>query len=517
MTVRLRESAGARLASLVRGGDARGCADFFRGQSEPERRHLAKRATELFDEQRALVLPGETPEERKRCLSAARLALLATASERNVHVNLLRHLPDGEHAAEACDVIADRWPAGASARDAIVQLIHGSAACWALTCALEERGIGPPPDSQTLVVGFVRSVAPGGAPLTDRLRHGCALHRVVWHFFDVPAAGAALEWHDTRYADRFSDAILALAAEGVLPRDRLLDGVLAALALGAPSASWFASVHERLAPSLEEQAPRREGYLRLLALKSEDTWAVALPALSRLLACGALPADRLLQAVEATLSRQTKKNVTRLFRVLQAAVASSTEGRATAVVAACAGLRHAAVDVQSLALGIIEGGGSREDGPLIERLRADLEYLAPSNKQRLRAWLGEPPPAESDGQGPTTDSRLEPELIARARAIPGHWARLAGVDAALASLEGRSPHVPLQLNPLAIPRLGTPIRLVSDLDELVDSLASGGRMAARCRRPRTSRRWHRPPLSTAPAGLRSADGPAATPLHRACP
>jgi hypothetical protein len=460
-----REAAEAQLASYVRGGDARGCADFFRGQTKQQRNRLAKRAAE---ELRETFLPHGTADDRRR-RSVAALASLATASEREIHARLLLHVPDEEHSAEACDVIAERWPAGSAARDAVVTSIHESPVCWTLTCALEARGIGPPPDGRALVVGFIWSVGRHDVPLTELLRERTELHRIVWRLFDVPEAGASLHWHDDRRTFRFSDAIVTLAEEGVLPRDRLVDEILQALGLDAPWASWFASLHGRLAPSPEEQARRGDAYLRLLGCKSEGAWDVALPALTRLLASGALAPELLLQRTEATLATQTKKNVKRLLRVLQRAGKASTRGRAVAVLAACAGLRHSAADVQSLSIGIIEESGSREDGPLLQRLRADLDFLAPSNQQRLKAWLGDTPAAESgEGEMPVDPSVERAALLARARAVPERWAKLAGLHAAIASTDSPAAYVPLDLDPLSIPRLGTLIVPVADLDELID-------------------------------------------------
>ena len=118
--------------------------------------------------------------------------------------------------------------------------------------------------------------------------------------FEVEGGGEnSLAAHDkyTMAEKSWSHALLALAADGTLDRDQLLDASLAALERGFAQfrAQWFSAFHEALGPTLGERAFRVDRYISLSASSVGPTVSMALKALrtSRVFhACRYRPAGR---------------------------------------------------------------------------------------------------------------------------------------------------------------------------------------------------------------------------------
>ncbi|MFG1867141.1 DUF7824 domain-containing protein [Micromonospora arborensis] len=143
---------------------------------------------------------------------------------------------------------------------------------WHFTAGLLLAEKVTPPTGDAFVAGWAcalgwRRPHPGQqqTPLLDRLRADPFLDVLLPRLFDVDGVGAELSiGGDGQAVPR---ALAALASEGRLDRAALLDGVLGRLLRGdRPGALRpFLTLHDLLAPSADEVAPRASTYLRLLA------------------------------------------------------------------------------------------------------------------------------------------------------------------------------------------------------------------------------------------------------------
>ena len=108
----------------------------------------------------------------------------------------------------------------------------------------------------------------------------------VWRLFEVEGGGElSLATFDKyiggKLAGGWASALVELAADGTLSRDRLLDESLCALERDFAQfrAGWFSRFHEQLEPTLEERAVRRDQYLGLLGSSIPPTVSFAVKAI----------------------------------------------------------------------------------------------------------------------------------------------------------------------------------------------------------------------------------------------
>ena len=459
----------AELTRRIDAGDGRACADLLLGLGEKARRALARVATErLWDARRPTQA---VPEElRARRLDAAKLAALGTFTEPELREFVSAYMPSTRDlAGPTCDVVAARWPEGSLPRARIAAAIYEAAGHWEVACLLESRGIAPSPGPEVRLLSFIWGATAEGASPADVLRARPALRAYVWLFFGSPGAAEALLSHDAGRADRkYVDGLRVLANEGLLERAKVLDGALAGLAMEGAGAPWFRTLHDGLAPDLNEQRVRVHAYLGLLARKGATAIDAGRAAIARLLEAGAVAPERMTSGIEEALSRSTKGEARRLVRLLSGVAGRSSHAGGIALLAAGA-LRRDAADDQAMALDVIERHSRSGEPAVVERLRECLPYVAASNRARLLTLLGEDAAAAG-----TRDPVDEEPLRARAARVAPVWRSLAGVDAALEALDaGKVPDAPLVLDPMAIPRLHASVPPITNVHELIDeSLAA---------------------------------------------
>jgi len=103
-------------------------------------------------------------------------------------------------------------------------------------------------------------------------------------------------------------ALVTLAYDGTVPRDRLLDAALDAMLAdwAATDVGWFIDRHDALEPSVEESAGRAQTYLRLLASDVGRVVQVGLRAAGTLLGSDAVEPSAITRALEPALLRTQK-------------------------------------------------------------------------------------------------------------------------------------------------------------------------------------------------------------------
>ncbi|MCE9637961.1 MAG: DUF6493 family protein [Planctomycetes bacterium] len=232
------------------------------------------------------------------------------------------------------------------------------------------------------------------ARLSDALRaEPSLLGREFWDLLALEGTTShSLANHDKfDGGETWEDAVVLLANDGTIARAQLLDALLASLSADfvAFRASWFSRTHDRLAPTTDEAAARAGEYVRLLGSRNGATVSMALRVLDRLERARRLDAGAFLASADAALHSTTKATVTAALKLADRIARRDTAHRGSVARLAVDALAHAATDVQSLALDVIERHGRPSEGSLRAAIASYAEAVAPSLRARLAAWTGE--------------------------------------------------------------------------------------------------------------------------------
>jgi hypothetical protein len=464
------------LKAILEAGDVEACVAYFELATEDERKAVAGLALESHAEQAATPMIAESPTRWRTnpLLGAAAAAVRASCSLSQLKKRGLNlTLEDADFRvleARKPDWITDY--AGWS--------LERNPAVWPSVRRLERAGLCRRPDTDHYVLGLIQGAI---------WRHGKAdvraallsdpelLEREVWHLFEVEGSGEfSLAAHD-KYCNApatWESGLVALAADGTLPRDRLLDESLDALERDFAQfrAGWFSRFHEALTPTLEERAERVERYLNLLGSKIPPTVSFALSALSKVDRAKRLAAGALIDRISPALTARSKGAVSSALKLLADAANRDPALKRRAAMIAAQALTHESPDAQSEAFDLVVYCGDRGDLALVDSIRAQVDQLATSVQARVREWLGCAKAGTQPGSSSTAPMEAELErLIARASTIAPRLRELAGIDAVVAAMRAGSFDVAaLGFDGTEFPRLdpAAEIQPIVDLDELID-------------------------------------------------
>src|SRR5262249_3843641 len=210
-------------------------------------------------------------------------------------------------------------------------------------------------------IGIAYGYFLGSTPLMDRVRQDLArIEDAIWRQFEVEGGGEISLAHFDKYLAKksggtWADVLIALAGEGHLDRQRLLDASLDALSRGFAQfrASWFSRFHGRLAPTIEERAARAGRYLDLLASPLGPTVALAMAALKALQRAGRLDVAAILTRVEPALFTKSAATAKGALALLEHAARSAPARRSEVARLAAIGLEHSSSEVQASALTLV--------------------------------------------------------------------------------------------------------------------------------------------------------------------
>lgn len=213
------------------------------------------------------------------------------------------------------------------------------------------------------------------------------LDQAFWRIFEVEGnrevSLANIDRFQGPETQSWQEAVLELAADGTIDRQRVLDRTLAALAAGFPQyrAGWFSRLHDALLPTMDEIATRQAAYAGLLRSPLGPTVTLALGALTALDNAArlddALTNAGLAAAVHVPARTTANKAVRLAGRIMRRNTAAGLSTLAAA-------LRHPHADVQSAALTELRRHGDPSARAEVER---QLDQLAPSTAATARQWL----------------------------------------------------------------------------------------------------------------------------------
>ncbi|RKR87723.1 hypothetical protein BDK92_2015 [Micromonospora pisi] len=239
--------------------------------------------------------------------------------------------------------------------------------------------------------------------------------RAFWRIFEVEGNREVSLTNVDRFlgpeTQSWQEAVLELAADGTIDRQRVLDATLAALARAFPQyrAGWFSRLHEALRPTVDEAASRQAAYAGLLRSPLGPTVALALGALTTLDNAGRLDDTLTNAGLAAAVHVPARTTATRAVRLAGRIMRRNTAAGLDILAAA---LRHPHADVQSAALAELRRHGSPSARAEVER---HLDQLAPSTAAAARQWLGPtdaPPAPENTASDPVRPAPTPAAVVA---------------------------------------------------------------------------------------------------------
>ncbi|WP_246828480.1 DUF6493 family protein [Rothia sp. HMSC065D02] len=170
---------------------------------------------------------------------------------------------------------------------------------------------------------------------------------LLWHLFTVegtPERSLATVDKNT-FRNTWQRELLDASAEGLIPREHLLDVCLASLArdFAAYRAGWFSRMYAALKPTAAESAQRQDTLVNLLGSPVGTTVTLAVKQLSAVHRAGLLDADQFVRGCAPALLT-SKANALAILKLL--ASLRGTVGDAPVAEVSVAGLNHAHPQVQ---------------------------------------------------------------------------------------------------------------------------------------------------------------------------
>jgi hypothetical protein len=420
------------LRTAIRAGDVDRVSAAVVRASESERRSARKELTEESEQWR-----WDWNEKYAGRKQAATLAWAGTATARQIASESWSLTSDDR----LYDVLAAR---GHRFMEDLVRMLLRSERPWGwqLIRRAVREGLVERPAEEGYLVGMIWSVTVGSRPPgKDDVYLGLLadpeLLDEVWNLFEQDVGQELRNWGAED--NRWTLALVRLAGEEKLDRERLLDASLDALMrdFRESGVGWYAQMHEALEPTQEERAERLDRYLALLASPSATALKEGLTALKEL--GDAVPAEDLASAAPTALTQPHKTHAIAMLRLLETAARRDEDARTAALAAAAHALGHEHTDVQERALKLLER--FPDQAPRAELL-GYVDAVTPQLRQRVSALTG---------------LATEPEAI-EAPAL----AELSADATAMIS-EGRWPRPRLpNLEP------GRPLEPVGSVDELIE-------------------------------------------------
>lgn len=309
------------------------------------------------------------------------------------------------------------------------------------------------------------------------------LENEIWRLFEVETTAFTFDWgenhpHRPEGYESWSTALIRLAREGAIDRQRLLDATLSGLSTGFKQnqLAGYHRLHTRLEPTGSEIRRRESVYRDLLGAKTGHVVQFALKMLGTLDRAGELDGRAFLEAAPPVFLLSTKGPSSKVLRLTKRLVGRSPELAEPAAALAAGGLTHPSPDIQGAALEMLESLAASGEVDVLDAIRTAREHLAPSLQARARKLIEEmehgTEPGAGPGETPGTGAGLD-DLRTRARAIDRSIRQRTGLADDV--LNGAPAGLPpaLEFDLLDAPVLSSlePVVPISDLDELIDAVS----------------------------------------------
>ena len=220
------------------------------------------------------------------------------------------------------------------------------------------------------------------------------LEEGVWRLFEVEGTQESSLAARDKYRhpkERWSNALVELSNEGVLPRARLLHASLEALGRGFIQfrSGWYSQFHELLQPTIDERIQLVNNYAHLLGSSIPPTVTFAMKALQQIDKHNGLSEDVLRRALPPVMSARGKSTVIGGISLLEKAVKKNRGFAEDASLICIEGLQHESPDVHALVITFLEHYGKQDSAGLQSKLAMFADGVSPLVVDRLRKFAGD--------------------------------------------------------------------------------------------------------------------------------
>lgn len=327
----------------------------------------------------------------------ALLGLGNAAQAKRTEIWRCRHI-GGEHLLR---VLADRRPAWLQTW--VEKKIAGEwpELSWELTRRFVTEKLIEKPDSDDYIRMFANQFNGWNAqkidayvPLSEHLASQSDLiEEELWRLFEVENSAFVYDWggdnpRRPKNYETWQDAIIKLAADGVIDRGRVLDGCVAGLGREFKQTylSAYGKLHDALEPSGDEMKARERAYRDLLTSPVGPVISFAVKSLAKLAKPGELDDEQFLAAAAPVFTHRAKGNAARVLKLAQSIVKRKPELSAAASMLAIDALSHPSVDVQEQALALIATADAPNDD-LAAQFERSRSFLSPSLVQKAESVM----------------------------------------------------------------------------------------------------------------------------------
>lgn len=476
----------SNLDSILKQGDVAACLAFFEKLTEKERQNYAKQVEAALKEAQAqgwkeTTRDGSTTMQFQASpnLPALKAAVWAACSFGTIKRLGWQAIPEKDD--DAYRILVTRKPEFLNEWAEWICELRNE---WPLVRRLIREGLCRKPDSDNYTLLLITNLCAfheSKRTIYDALVDDPDLLRDdIWRVFEVEGDSSSSLAGRDKYTKRpentWAHALLQLAKENKLPRGRLLDASLDALArdFGTFQAGWFSRFHEALEPTLPERAELAQAYLALLGSRVAPTVSFALKAILQLTNNNLVEPAAVLASVTPALTNRHKGTVLSALQLLDQVSKQNPKLHPQIGIVLAEALLHTSPDVHKKAIDMLARGQEPISNDLAQVLRERLDHVAASQRTRLLTLLSSDSSVQQAKDETTPPDADENELRQRAAALVPKWRKLAGVDRLLASLDsGQSDLAGLDFDPMDIPRLDPEKRLapIETIDELIDDCA----------------------------------------------
>ncbi|GAA1191989.1 DUF6493 family protein [Streptomyces hebeiensis] len=338
----------------------------------------------------------------------------------------------------------DLWWAGHEDPGAVVGVLGDRAPDWLAEVArrlAERRAIGrweyrlikrlsllagcEPPMTDSFVLGWERDIPERGRTIEEKLRDDPFLKAAVPRLFEVDEAGSDFQYTwDTDPG--WPDALAALAREGLLSRETLVEGCLSRLLRGGRLGivKGFLALLTALDLTVDDRAARPLTWVRMLSSGHPLAAARAQETLAELDEAGRLETEHLVEASRAALFRTEKKIVRAQLAMLDKAIKRDRSLTDELLPVAVEAFGHEEHSLQDKALALAVRHRKHAGDAVLAELAGSAELLLPDLRRRATEKFGsvvaaeeaDPPSAEAGETLPPVPGpeRLDPAPLAPA-------------------------------------------------------------------------------------------------------
>lgn len=360
---------------------------------------------------------------------------------------------------------------------------------WSFLQRLIEAGICVKPNSEGYIRLMVSDLPDSGwkkenyTPLSVKLRNESdLLQNEVWRLFEVETNAFVYDWEDrpdwhAEY-ENWGRALCKLADEGVLDRQRLLDGCLKGLTTGFNNniLSGYIKFHNRLQPTAEELATRQGAYLDLCSNQVAHVVGFAIKQLKAIDKHKQLDDQAFLAVAGRVLDQRVKTHAKAALQLVRKVAKRKPDLTNAAVKIATDGLMHESSDIQEFCVTLLEEWAPNANNDMVEILQDRLPEASAASRTRLETILtqfGADMDSVQESDLKIDLEEMQQRLRERISALSENVTKGTGVDVAFQSLEDKKfpPAWDFDLYEAPVLTAVEPIQPIETLEELLDAVA----------------------------------------------